>query len=118
MSLVRTEPLAIRGIPLIWPRVAAFQGGSLALVDGRDQLLVFSDVGTASMRVTFAERLDWKPGWVRLSPTERFLLLGSSKGNYVQIYDLKDKKVLVELAGPETMVASMGLLGDDEAGFN
>lgn len=114
VSQVRTEPLAIRGIPLIWPRVAAFQGGSLALVDGRDQLLVFSDVGTASMRVTFAERLDWKPGWVRLSPSERFLLLGSSKGNYVQVFDLQDKKVLIELAGPETMVAAIGLLGDDE----
>ncbi len=104
----------IRGLPPAWPRVVALGGATLAMIDGRDQLYVLSDVGTSAMRVRLAERLDWKPGWMRLSPSERYLLLGSERGNFLRVHDVEQQRVLCEVAGPEHIVAAVGALGDDE----
>lgn len=114
MLRVDRTPLVVRGLQLVWPRVVALGGSTLAMIDGRDQLYVLSDVGTTAMRVQWAERLDWKPAWMRLSPSERYLLLGSDRGNYLRVLDLEHKKMLCEVAGPEHIVAAVGALGDDE----
>lgn len=114
MVRVDTEMLVVRGVQLLWPRVVAFAGSTVAMVEGREHLFVLSDVGTSGMRVTFSERLRWRPSWMRLSPQERYLLLGSDKGNYVQVIDIETRRPILEAGGPERIVAAVGAMGDDE----
>jgi hypothetical protein len=107
-----SEALSIKGIKLEWPRLIAIRGDRLVLVEGRDLILAFEGVGTPRSRSLLVERLGWAPSRVELSPSGRYLLLHSSRGNYALVWDLERNRPIQEVYGPESVCAALNVVDD------
>jgi hypothetical protein len=108
---VRSTPLAIKGVRVVWPRLLAVRLDFLAIVEGRDLLMTFS-LEDSGPRIREVRALGFKPSFMALSPSRKYLLLSNEHGNWFEVRDAKKTDSLVQVSGPDRFHCAFGSVDD------
>jgi len=107
----KVTPISLPGIRVVWPRLLALRLDMLAVVEGRDLLLLFSleNVGPRLRKIT---TLGYRPGSLALSPSRGHVLLGNSTGSWYEVRQTKTADAVGAVAGPDPFSAAFATLED------
>jgi len=105
----KVTPIALPGIRVVWPRLLALRLDLLAIVEGRDLLMVFTLENTGP-KLRHIRSLGYRPGSLSLSPSRAFLLLGNGAGNWFEVRDTKTDHPATEVCGPDAFPATFAAL--------
>ena len=105
----KVTPIALPGIRVVWPRLLALRLDLLAIVEGRDLLMVFTLENTGP-KLRHIRSLGYRPGTLSLSPSRAFLLLGNGGGNWFEVRDSKTDHTVAEVGGPDAFSATFAAL--------
>jgi len=106
---VKVTPISLPGIRVVWPRLLALRLDLLAIVEGRDLLMVFTLENTGP-KLRHIRSLGYRPGTLSLSPSRAFLLLGNGSGNWFEVRDTKTDHAVTEVGGPDAFPATFAAL--------
>jgi hypothetical protein len=106
---VKVTPIALPGIRVVWPRLLALRLDLLAIVEGRDLLMVFTLENTGP-KLRHIRSLGYRPSTLSLSPSRAFLLLGNGTGNWFEVRDTKTDHPATEVGGPDAFSATFAAL--------
>lgn len=106
---VKIAPIALPGIRVVWPRLLALRLDLLAIVEGRDLLMVFT-LEDSGPKLRHIRSLGYRPGTLSLSASRAFLMLGNGAGNWFEVRDTKTADAVAEVAGPDAFSATFAAL--------
>jgi hypothetical protein len=106
---VKVTPIALPGIRIIWPRLLALRLDLLAVVEGRDLLLLFT-LEDAGPKLRHIGSLGYRAGSLSLSPSRAFLLLGNEAGNWFEVRDAKTAAVVTTVSAPDLFAVTFAAL--------
>jgi hypothetical protein len=106
---VKVTPIVLPGIRVIWPRLLALRLDLLAVVEGRDLLLLFTLEDTGP-KLRHIGSLGYRPGSLSLSPSRGFLLLGNETGNWFEVRNAKTAGIVTSVSGPDPFAVTFAAL--------
>jgi hypothetical protein len=99
------NPLVMRGMRMVWPRLVALRLDRLVVVEGRDLLLTFvlEDRGP---HIRNSRSLGYKAATMALSPSRRYLLIGNEVGNWYEVCDADTLEPFTSVSGPDKVACA------------
>lgn len=97
----------------MWPRLLALRLDLLAIVEGRNLLLLFTleDKGPKLRKIC---TLDFRPGSLSLSASRAHLLLGNAGGSWYEVRDARNGDPMMHVTGPDPFPATFASLDGAE----
>lgn len=106
---IKVTPIVLPGIRVIWPRLLALRLDLLAVVEGRDLLLLFTLEDTGP-KLRHIGSLGYRAGSLSLSPSRGFLLLGNETGNWFEVRNAKTAAQVTTVSGPDPFAVAFAAL--------
>ncbi|MCK6546424.1 hypothetical protein L6R52_11290 [Myxococcota bacterium] len=107
MPLAGERSLVFQGLRTTWCRTLSATPTHLALVEGRNRLIVLPIVDGQATRLQALCLLPFGPSSIQVGDDGDYVLLGSTRGNYAGVWSTKGSKMLLELAGPDAIAATL-----------
>lgn len=107
MPLTQERALVFQGLRTTWCRALSATPTHLALVEGRNRLIVLPLVDGQATRLQALSLLPFAPSAIQVGDDGDSVLLSASRGNYAAVWSTKSSKMVLELAGPDGIAAAL-----------
>ncbi len=107
MPILSERAVVFHGLKITWPRLLAVCRTHLALMEGRNQLVLLNLAEGQSLKIQALQTLPFGPKKIRVTDEGRHVLLISGHGNYAAVWSTEKSRLVLELAGPDGLAATL-----------